>query len=703
MDQTDENACTDAANNLAEENLRLAQRCLELEEAARRRIAKLESLTALLKSNDSDMRRLVEDVAFGFILLNKDQTLINANQAACDMMGRSLSDISGLDFRQFVYVEKLAAFSNMIEAAMKSRQASTMEIDLTGVKGQLVPCRMSVSPWLDSTKGVQGVLVLAVDSAKEAQTDELIRRLRLNSREHQKSRDIIIGIVGRELAPPANAIIGMTRMLMETELSERQRELASVILSSADSLVRLVDSIGEMSSMGSDDMKLSLGTTNVLRLCRSVAAFFSARAEEKGLDLDVVLGLGVPEAIVADGLCLRRVLTHLVDNAVKFTKQGRVTISIDVIADKIRFMVSDTGQGLYSGAGEEIFDEYAPSRTTSARRYGGLGVGLSVCRRLVGLMGGKIGFDSVADKGSEFHFTIPLVVASPEETAAAARIDALPDAAAVLRLPVMKMLVTAANPLLARQLSAMLGLDGHETTMVENGFDAAERARRENFDLLLLDLQTAKLDGVQTLKVIRDHEKKNQTIPAVLLAPEAMRENFETFVQEGFGAVVAKPIDPAALMTAIRDATGVEPVGECSGGICDPVFTSVRRVNMRQLANIREMMDSTEFVGILQVFMEDSVPDVIRIIDMAEKGDPDWERIIFIATKARGFAAYLGLTDLANILARVSSEGRGGRSMEELLELVGDLQVTMDDTFEELKRVTPEAFSTLTDVSLPTP
>lgn len=682
---------------LLEENRRLAQRYLNFEEASRQKIERLEATNYRLAQGDTDMRLLIEEAAFGFLLLDRNLCLVNANRTLLDLLGYSLPDLSGLDFRQVVYVEKLPAFMVLVDSVGRDGSARA-DVDLVDHGGEIVTCRLSASNWKDDKGENLGYFLLVLDVTHELRAAERIDRLRAAAGENEKTREIILDIVGREIRTPVNSIAGMIRMLIDTSLDDRQRELAGVIHSSAASLARLVDNLIDMAGADASDAKMRPVPVRVSSLCHGVIRFFMTRAEEKGVVLEAAVAPGVPEAIIGDAARLRRVLAHLLDNAIKFTDAGKITISVDAVGDRLRFMVSDTGCGLYQGAGEEIFNDFATTGSADTRRHGGLGVGLSICRRLVSMMGGKIGFESTPGRGCEFHFTIPLAPVAPET--APSECEGAPQPAA-MRLPPLSILVADANPVALRVVNAVLGLDGHRVVAADSGMEAVERARSDTFDVFLFDMQLPDLDGAATLRLIRDDQETSgrKRVPAIALVAAAALNAPDRYREVGFAELVAKPVRPVDLMAAVSAATGVEALRTTAPTAPTPYSAmasgaSIRRIDGRQFANISEIMQDEQFVGILRVFIEDSVPDIVHLVDMASSSDPDRARIAFAANKARGLVGYLGLSSLADILGEIEREARERTGERPLPALAQELQTITDDTLEELKRIAPHVFVT---------
>ncbi|MCC8191222.1 MAG: response regulator, partial [Planctomycetes bacterium] len=430
---------------------------------------------------------------------------------------------------------------------------------------------------------------------------------------------------------------------------------------------------------------------------------FAIRAEEKGLELRVNVSAAVPDRVIGDASRLRRVLVHLVDNAVKFTEGGRVSLSVEVVGDQLRFMVSDTGQGIVAEPGRDIFGDPLGSDAGFLRRHGGVGVGLSVCKKLVAAMGGRIAFETDPGRGSEFHFSIPLV--SADGSVGEVEKTALP--AEAIRLPRLAILLADGNPLSRRMVKAYLQFDGHDLTIVDNGLEAVEQARSGRYDLILLDQHLPKLDGIQTLRLIRDEEKATARArtPVVMLASAGGLRDAD-LPAGGIDGVVVKPVQAVELMAAAARATGVEPLAVArpeapAAYAAEASGRSIRRLDATQLVSLRQVMAHDQFVGLLRFFMEDAVPGLLTLQALAGAAEPDAQRVAFAAAKVRGLAGYLGFRALAELLERLEHAGRTDAPPAELRRLAEELTPVTDDSLEELKRILPDAFITISDMTGP--
>ena len=686
---------------LIEENRRLVQRCLELEAASRQQLDKLRAANAVLTRGEADLRALLENAAIGFALTDLNLRIASANHTLANIIGYNPAELPGINFTNFVYVGKLPAFNRLIGRDTRKTTAEEI-IELIARDGALIPCRIIAGTWLDDAGSPRGYFILAFDAGPELVAAGRLRETELAMAEAEKSRTLFMEVISRELRAPASSVVGMSRMLMDAGLSERQAELAGVIHSSAGSLVRMVDDLVDVAKLDTVSARAHPEPVIPNDIALGVTNLFSVRAEEKGLALRIHTSPSVPDRVMLDPHLLRRVLAHLLDNSIKFTEKGHITLSIDQVGSRIRFMVSDTGPGVDPEVETELFRSELAQNSPSARRYGGIGVGLSICRRLVAAMGGIISHESEPGRGSEFHFSLPLVPARPNSDTR--RIEAPLE---MVHLPPLSVLVADANPISSRFIQACLHFDGHRSIVTDNGVDAAEKCRNHRFDLVILDLNLPKLDGMQTLRLIRDDEKEQgRRAPVLIMSSEAQLKMADFYRHAGADGVLKKPVSMLELMNAAARATGIKPLAmsraAAPGHYAARVGgSSLRRLDGAQLVNLSQIMPKDQFTGMLRFFMDDAVQGLMLLQENAQKPDPDRERIAFSAAKSRGMAGYLGFCALADLLKMVERACREHAPDEEIARLAREIPAVINDSLEEMQRILPETFATISDMRGP--
>ena len=263
--------------------------------------------------------------------------------------------------------------------------------------------------------GVSFNTMLSQIEDREARLQEVIRELesaRDQAEEAARSKSSFLANMSHEIRTPMNGVVGMTSLLKRTELSKQQQLYFDTIEKSASSLLMIIDDILDFTKIEAGRLEIKQQTFSLRETIDAVSVFFSEPATQKGLNFAIDMAANLPGRVIGDSGRIRQVLLNLVGNAIKFTQQGSVTLSISVLreeaGDRIRFTVTDTGIGIHKEKQDRIFSEFFQADATSTRQFGGTGLGLAISRQLVVLMGGSIGFSSEEKKGSVFWFEIPL-------------------------------------------------------------------------------------------------------------------------------------------------------------------------------------------------------------------------------------------------------------------------------------------------------
>lgn len=377
-----------------------------------------------------------------------------------------------------------------------------------------------------------------------------------------KSR--FLATLSHEIRTPMTGILGLTRVLLESDLTARQRDYLRTVHDSGEGLLALLNEVLDLSKVEAGRLDLEAAAFDPRSLVEGVVRLMSARAEEKGLYLNADMTGSLPLRLTGDALRLRQVLTNLVANAVKFTETGGVTITLRAEAadgDRTRLgiMVSDTGIGIPQTAQGRLFTAFAQADPGIARRYGGSGLGLTICQRLIQAMGGEMGFHSSPDQGSDFWFTVTLAHAADADEE---RLEVLSP------LPALSLLVAedvAANRMV---LTALLEGAGHRVTCVSSGPAAVAAVEQGDFDLVLMDLHLEGSDGVDAARAIRVlPDPARAAVPIIATTAGVMAADVDRCRAAGMDGFVPKPVRPSQLFAEIlavwtrdRGRAGTDPV-----------------------------------------------------------------------------------------------------------------------------------------------
>lgn len=426
------------------------------------------------------------------------------------------------------------------------------------VRGRSLYLSATATPLYDTKGQITGAIESIRDNTERRQMEQDLVAAKEVAEEATRAKSEFLARMSHEIRTPMNAIIGMSHLALRTELTAKQEDYVSKILASARSLLGIINDILDFSKIEASRLDLESVDFNLDDVLESVANQTAMYASEKGLEFLFSVAPDVPLGLIGDPLRLGQVLLNLTSNAIKFTADGEIVITAESLGIEgkqalLRFGVRDTGIGLTPEQASKLFQPFSQADSSTTRRYGGTGLGLTICRRLTEMMGGEIGVESEVGRGSRFWFTARFGLQPQSEREARV---------APQDLRALRVLVVDDSETSRQILRVEVEHFNWEVTTASSGQEAiqlVEQTRLEGvrpFDLILMDWKMPGMDGIEAAK----HIKRQLTLPrppAIIMVTSYGREEVAQQAQDaGLDGMLVKPVSPSVLLDAVMEAFG---------------------------------------------------------------------------------------------------------------------------------------------------
>jgi PAS domain S-box-containing protein len=632
-------------------------------------LLKYRQLSKDARDNAERLNAIFSTSLESIITTDSHGAILSVNQATEQMFGWPESELVGQNISILMppemgpqYIANLKSYLHTGETSMigGSREADVLTRD-----GHLLPVHIAIGHTKLPGQDLFVSFIADISQRKQKEREQELMQARDKAEQVAAARTIFVSNMSHEIRTPMNAILGFTDILLTKELKpEQQHKHLTTIRGAAHSLLRLLNDILDTAKLEKGKMELSVEPFAITELLDAVQStlWIQAQSKQISLRLDVVPTLA--DWYLGDDVRLRQVLINLVGNAIKFTEKGEVTLHVGLGKQEgwMHFAVRDTGIGIAPERLAHIFDAFTQADASTTRRFGGTGLGTTISKQLVELMGGRIEVSSTLGQGSCFEFELPI-----SQTAAVARSMVIP---ASLQLPPLRLLV--ADDVLQNQELMGFMLEGHQLTLVSNGQQVLDALIAPNqYDALLLDLQMPVLDGLSAARQIRQREQQQgwPALPIIALTASVQAEDRCAAKDAGMEGFCSKPVEKAALFSELVRLLQPDALPATTTPVPAPAPTPATSLPLLDYAaGLARWGKAKPYQQALENFISQFADELAALEALMAAGDGDALRQKSHALK--GVAANLSLKQPAALLATL--EAQSGTASQS--ELAGQLQ-----------------------------
>ena len=535
--------------------------------------------------------------------------------------------------------------------------------------------------------GTPAKMEILTDVTRQKQIAEKMLEAKEAAESATAAKSSFLANMSHEIRTPMNAIIGMSKLTLDTKLNSRQRNFVTKVHYSAESLLRILNDILDFSKIEADKLELEVVDFSLQGVLDNLRSLIGYKADEQGVTLNVVVDPNVPPILRGDPIRLGQILTNLGNNAVKFTGQGEITIKIKLDKRKddlsrLHFSICDTGIGISQEQQQRLFQAFNQADSSTSRRYGGTGLGLTICARLCALMGGKIWVESEPGTGACFHFTVQL----KEGDAALVAQPVIESSEAIAQLYGANILLVEDNELNQELAMELLTGIGIRVTLACNGQEALDILQEDDFDGVLMDIQMPVMDGYTATRKIRE-QLRFKDLPIIAMTANVMAGDLAKAEASGMNEHISKPLDVNQMFNTM--ACWITPSEQPEVNYAPQQRPEHPAPPFEELVTIdtnKGLTTTRHNSELYQRLLIRFHTDLCRFIDefrIAQKAD-DSDSMTRIAHTLKGSAGTVGATGIQDAAAELESLCQDNESFEVIESVLNRLSTEMEPIITEL-------------------
>lgn len=509
--------------------------------------------------SEEKYRSVIENMQLGLLELNTQNEITEAYSQFCSITGYQKHELLGQSIDELLVEENK-------ESIVPRDTNSLQEVQIKKKDGNLVWVLISNSPLFNEKGQSMGSIGIHLDISEQKENERELKEAKFKAEESTRAKEQFLANMSHEIRTPLNAISGMTELLLKSKIDKEQNKLLTAMDLSSQNLLVVINDILDFSKIESGKLKFEKIGFRLNDVIKHVFLTKKMHSDEKEILLEYAVSEDVGEVMLGDPFRLNQILLNFVNNAIKFTSKGSVKIIVESLSCKdlnevIKFNIIDTGKGIEPNKLETIFEPFHQEDASITRSYGGTGLGLTITKKMIEMQGGQLSVCSKINEGSDFEFTIPYERGTKE--------DLLKESFAEVDtslLEGLKILMAEDNEFNQILMSTMFNQFNVDLTIVDNGEKAIEELNKQDFDVVLMDIQMPVIGGVEATIFLREQER-HRDLPIIALTANAFKEDLDKYKEVGMSDCLSKPFKSDELFGKILQLTNRKNTPSVQNGI----------------------------------------------------------------------------------------------------------------------------------------
>ena len=616
-----------------------------------------------IKESEEKYLGIISNMNLGLLEVDREEVIRFANQRFCVMSGYERSELIGRKARDLFLPSDHREQALKVNERRKAGKSDAYELEIETKQKIRKWWLISGAPLRNNEGEVMGSIGIHLDITEQKELEESLIESKRIAEESSAAKEIFLANMSHEIRTPMHGIIGMSRLLENAPLNAREHQYLQAIQKSSRTLLEIINDILDLSKVNSGKIEVQNAPFSLVELMGNALSGAEYLATEKDLILTSNTdSLSEDIVLVGDSILLLRILTNLLSNAIKFTLQGEVSLNGRVELQKTgkaiaHFVIKDTGIGIPKEKISNIFESFERIESKNRPNIPGTGLGLTICKQLVQIQGGEISVESEEGKGSSFLVSLPYELGQPEDLGSSTQqLDLAYDLAG---LHVLLVEDNRINQVLASSILEELRVS---VTLADNGRRALELLDKENFDLILMDIQMPEMNGVQATEYIR--QKLKLQIPILALTANAFKEDSESYLEAGMNDYLSKPFDADQLTEKIGLLLGLKPLQPKKMNPKKSAQTEVELLyNLEKIQEISRGND--DFVNRMIGLFIQEIPQSLMSLEKHLE-EEEWEMLKQVAHSIKPSIQMMGIKGVGNQLGELEELAGEGTQPEEM-------------------------------------